>query len=582
MELKLIFPYRPLGRPLPRPDDTVVTPDEGPGVVYETVTRPPLAGPYAFSRLPEPVDNLPKLYLEKDLPDTWLFINTTTDLDGKASIPVKAPELANTSWTIRGFSVDELTGMGITQEEGLLDIFQPFYVRVDLPYLVRRGESVAIQMVVYNYLTREITAEVTLENTEDSAFLFGSKSVNEVDGPNLNIELFQTKQVQIKPGRGTLLQFVITPLKIGLIDLKITAKSSAVGQDLLIKTLRVEAEGETLSVNRPIFLDMRSTTSFEKNISIQIPKHAVPDSEKIFLTAVADPLGVAMNNLKDLLEYPQGCGEQNLMRIIPAAIIAAYLDDSELFDGEIATTAIHLMQNGYQRQLTYRLSDGSFTAFGPSYDRRGSVWITALTMSAFRQSQPFVDIDENVITAAVDWLVKTQTPDGAYGETGNVVNTRIQGNPIAMTAFVIICMLENRFSLDSNMRNSLNRGINFLAEKFDTVDEEKDPYTLAIVTYAFHRASHPEKDEALRRLDSLATIKDEFKYWQLALENFEKENPWTQLPNSANVEMTSYALLSHFLSDENGRNFDDNIPAARWLFSQQNSRGGNTGCPNKV
>jgi len=108
-------------------------------VLYETVTRPPLAGPYAFSRLPEPVDNLPKLYLEKDLPDTWLFINTTTDLDGKASIPVKAPELANTSWTIRGFSVDELTGMGITQEEGLLDIFQPFYVRVDLPYLVRRG-----------------------------------------------------------------------------------------------------------------------------------------------------------------------------------------------------------------------------------------------------------------------------------------------------------------------------------------------------------------------------------------------------------------------------------------------------------
>ena len=133
--------------------------------------------------------------------------------------------------------------------------------------MVRRGESVAIQMVVYNYLTREITAEVTLENTEDSAFLFGSKSVNDVDGPEPNIELFQTKQVQIKPGRGTLLQFVITPLKIGLIDLKITAKSSAVGQDLLIKTLRVEAEGETLSVNRPIFLDMRSTTSFEKNIS---------------------------------------------------------------------------------------------------------------------------------------------------------------------------------------------------------------------------------------------------------------------------------------------------------------------------
>lgn len=63
--------------------------------------------------------------------------------------------------------------MGITQEVGVLEVFQPFYVRVDVPYVVRRGESVAIQMVVYNYLTRELSADVTLENTEDSAFVFG-------------------------------------------------------------------------------------------------------------------------------------------------------------------------------------------------------------------------------------------------------------------------------------------------------------------------------------------------------------------------------------------------------------------------
>ena len=62
--------------------------------------------------------------------------------------------------------------MGITQEVGVLEVFQPFYVRVDVPYVVRRGESVAIQMVVYNYLTRELSADVTLENTEDSAFVF--------------------------------------------------------------------------------------------------------------------------------------------------------------------------------------------------------------------------------------------------------------------------------------------------------------------------------------------------------------------------------------------------------------------------
>ena len=52
---------RPFGRPIPRPDQDTLQSDKGPGVVIETQTRPPLAGPYAFSRLPEPVDNLPKV-----------------------------------------------------------------------------------------------------------------------------------------------------------------------------------------------------------------------------------------------------------------------------------------------------------------------------------------------------------------------------------------------------------------------------------------------------------------------------------------------------------------------------------------
>ena len=69
---------RPIGRPLPNPDAETLNPDKGPGVTYETITRPPLAGPYAFSRLPRPVDNLPKIYLKNDLPATWLFTNTTT------------------------------------------------------------------------------------------------------------------------------------------------------------------------------------------------------------------------------------------------------------------------------------------------------------------------------------------------------------------------------------------------------------------------------------------------------------------------------------------------------------------------
>ncbi len=140
---------RPFGRPLPSsPDADTLNPDKGPGVEYESATRPPLAGPYAFSTLPRPVDNLPKIYLTNDLPETWLFLNVTTDGSGLASIPVEAPELANSSWVISGFSLDTLSGMGISEQMQTLEIFQPFFVKVDLPHSVKRGETLAVQVSI--------------------------------------------------------------------------------------------------------------------------------------------------------------------------------------------------------------------------------------------------------------------------------------------------------------------------------------------------------------------------------------------------------------------------------------------------
>ena len=53
-------------------------------------------------------------------------------------------------------------------------------------------------------------------------------------------------------------------VQVGLLDLKITATSS-VGKDLLIKQLRVEPEGETIFVNKPVFLDLRAGGSDDED-----------------------------------------------------------------------------------------------------------------------------------------------------------------------------------------------------------------------------------------------------------------------------------------------------------------------------
>ena len=203
---------RPIGRPIQAPDASTVKPDQGPGVIYESNTRPPLAGPYAFSRLPEPTDDLPKIFLKNDLPATWLFTNASTNAEGNGLITVKVPELTNTSWTVSGFAINQLDGIGITEDLETLNLWQPFYVLANLPHSVRVGETLAVEMVVFNYLSKEISAEVTLENPNGSGFIFGSPNPNEIDDGSLpSVELQRTKVVIVRPEGRTSVSFIITP-----------------------------------------------------------------------------------------------------------------------------------------------------------------------------------------------------------------------------------------------------------------------------------------------------------------------------------------------------------------------------------
>lgn len=60
-------------------------------------------------------------------------------------------------------------------------MFRPFFVSLDLPYSVIRDEIVAIPIVVFNYMNKDVEADVTLENEQLENFEFAevSNDVNE-------------------------------------------------------------------------------------------------------------------------------------------------------------------------------------------------------------------------------------------------------------------------------------------------------------------------------------------------------------------------------------------------------------------
>lgn len=55
---------------------TTVKTDLGPPKILKTFTRPPLAGPYAFSRIPKPHWNRPRVNVPHAIEKTWLFLST--------------------------------------------------------------------------------------------------------------------------------------------------------------------------------------------------------------------------------------------------------------------------------------------------------------------------------------------------------------------------------------------------------------------------------------------------------------------------------------------------------------------------
>lgn len=69
-----------------------------------------------------------------------------------------------TKWIITGFSIDPETGFAMVDQPTTLTTFLPFFLRLELPYSIKRGETVEIQVIVFNYLAEATSAEIVFKN----------------------------------------------------------------------------------------------------------------------------------------------------------------------------------------------------------------------------------------------------------------------------------------------------------------------------------------------------------------------------------------------------------------------------------
>ncbi|XP_041359485.1 CD109 antigen-like isoform X2 [Gigantopelta aegis] len=507
-------------------------------------------------------------------PETWLWTNTTTGADGMAVINTEVPDTI-TSWIASAFALNAKSGLGVSPTTAKLRVFRSFFVRLTLPTSIVRGEQVVIQASVFNYLGSDVSATVQLAGSGD----FQSIMYDD-NGEEVLTSGDQKKTVMVTDGEAASVYFPIVPNKLGKIDIQVSARSPAAA-DAVKQQLLVEPEGVKREVNIPILVDHTdSSETFSKVLELETPSSLVPGSQRLRITATGDLLGHSIDGLDSLLSIPVGCGEQNMLKFAPDVFIADYLTTTKQMTPELSNRITTYLELGYQRQLFYQRSDGSFSAFG-NRDESGSTWLTAFVLKGFQQAKRYTLIGNATIDRALHWLIGTQNTDGFFNEQGTILDVNImddQGSYIGLTAYVLTALIENKdhdgfFVKKEEIRNVTTKALQYLEMHTQNIESN---YTLALLAYTLSLAESSHAGNVFGEVLTRAVRTDGGKRHWIHIDKSDKvpiylrENTTPTRAKSIDILITSYVLLTYVQRGEISRGTD----VMQWITSQRNPHGG--------
>ncbi|ELK25142.1 Alpha-2-macroglobulin [Myotis davidii] len=363
-----------------------------------------LAG--ASGPVPEPVTETVRKYF----PETWIWDLVVVDSSGVAEVGVRVPDTI-TEWKAGAFCLSDDTGIGLSLPT-TLRAFQPFFVELTMPYSVIRGEAFTLKATVLNYLPNCIRVGVHLEASPAFLAVPGEKE--------------QDSHCICGNGRQTV-SWAVTPKSLG--------------------------------------------AEVPDQVSLKLPPNVVEDSARASFSVLGDILASAMRNTQNLLQMPYGCGEQNMVLFTPNIYVLNYLNETQQLTPEVKSKAIGFLNTGqrilislwlqhvqsfilfhkpstpgYQRQLNYKHSDGSYSTFGEKYGRStGNTWLTAFVLKTFAQARRYIFIDEAHIDQALTWLSQKQKDNGCFRSSGSLLNNAIKGgveDEETLSAYITIALLE--------------------------------------------------------------------------------------------------------------------------------------------
>ncbi|HUT77937.1 MAG TPA: alpha-2-macroglobulin family protein, partial [Polyangia bacterium] len=325
-----------------------------------------------------------------------------TDERGEAAFEFAAPDNL-TAFRMMAVAADAGTRFG--SGEGRLTVSKPLLARPLLPRFVAEGDRVEVGVDVRN-LTGQ-AGEVTVKARARGAILAES-----------------SRKVRLKDGAATVVRF---PATIPLAKEVSFTFDVALGghKDAVRVTLPVE-----LPLTREARVLARGRTDGKESVAVDLkwPGTALPAHSSLEVTVDRAGLAELGPGLRHLVQYPYGCLEQTLSRLIPLIQVedlARSLDLEELRGARLE----RFIRTGVEKVVRHQQPDGHFSLWpgGTTYPHLTVFAIYGL-VTARRAG---IRVDESVIDSGVAairrFVAEPARTAGGGGEAGTV----------AMAAYVL-------------------------------------------------------------------------------------------------------------------------------------------------
>lgn len=507
-----------------------------------------------FSSFPEDFSGGPDKIeprVRKDFRDmaAWLP-NLVTDANGVATAKVKLPDNL-TTWraTVHGITQDTDAGSAVAKVIATQDLI----VRLALPRFYTQYDEGVLSAIVHNYTERSQQVRLSLAAS-----------------PQFGFQQWLSQNLTIQPNAAARYDWHVLLKQPG----QGTVQVKAIGQ----------TAGDALELQipiRPLSVEMMQTVSgILKNdpdtldLPYKIPAGTSPELAHILVSVSSSALGPVLGSFNSLINYPYGCTEQTMSRLMPAVIakslsqnLSIPLDNllNKRF-GEVATQALAKLKS-------YHHDDGGWGWW--QYDN-SDPYLTAYVMEGLSALQsvgyPIPD----------DALPNRWQADGmAYLQKNSATLTQQLNDPKIVSSrdtqfdrLIDLAYMQYVLSLYGQKPSHAARGF-WLQKATDA-----PPEALAYMTMAFRKVGDTAAAQrSYTALNRLANTEAEMVSWDhtpkllklLQLKDGDYTYRFTGVETTA-LAMRATVAMAGMQSDKNQA--EERLEGIeRWLLLQRNPNG---------